>query len=771
MLNQSPKARHWENLGSISKIFRGSASQAFNPARANVSASSHRPKSWTGLRFKVTSIVAGSFAVLFLTQFLVVRAILLNNFTQLEKDRALVNATRLQNALADEISRLNDGAVDYSTWDETYQYVKGQNPNYVESQLYDSSFASVKINTVAISDRSGKLLITKGLNFYSSKKIQAPSEFRQYVSASGELDEDNHGKTQGVLSTSAGPMLVTAQPILKSNGSGRGTGVLGMGRFIDAQMIKKLSAATQLPIQVYGYRDSSLPKDVQNAILTKLQNTTSGVEVSSERTITSYVRVSDVFDSPVLVLKANNKRAIFASGLQTLNYYFWSTLLIGLTSCALVLGLLERFVLSRLKALGRQLDAVGSQGQLSARVYLSGQDELTQFAGTVNCTLEQLEQAQQALQKSEERYILAVRGAKDGIWDWNLKSNTVYFSGRWKKIFGYEEDELASTLSNWFRRQHPEDLPGLKIAIDDHLQGNSPYLEHEHRMIHKDGTERWVLCRGSAVRDQDGKPYRMAGSLTDISDRKEIALALTRQTEELARSNQELEQFAYIASHDLQEPLRKIETFGDRLKHKYGSDLDPQALDYLFRMQNAATRMRSLIQGLLTFSRVTTQSREFAPVQFSTLLGEVLDDLEVRIQETQAQITVGVLPTLNADALQMRQLFQNLICNALKFHRPGITPILEIRCDASLQDELNVPLPASAQPMCYFCVSDNGIGFEEKYLDRIFKVFQRLHGRNEYEGTGIGLAVCTKIVERHGGLLTARSVPGQGSTFIIGLPL
>jgi PAS domain S-box-containing protein len=729
--------------------------------------SSDRPKHWAGLRIQVTSIVAGSFAVLFLTQFAVVRTILLGNFARLEEDRALINAARLQNALTSEVTRLNDGALNYSTWDETYNFVEGKNPKYVETQLYDSIFASLKANSIAIVNRSGKLLVQKGQDFYESKKILLPSEFLKYVQLSAKDINDSSDKLQkDILSTASGPMLVIRQPILKSEGTGKTNGTLSMGRFIDSQMIQKLSDTTQLTINLYHYDNAYVPKALQGVIDTKLKTATIATQVIGENTIVSYARVDDVYGKPALILSAENYRTIYAQGLNSLNYYFWSTLLIGLAFCVLVLYLLERFILSRLSHLSQGVSAIGSHGTLYARVYLRGQDELTQLANTINHTLDRLQEAQQALQNSEERYTLAVNGANDGIWDWDLLNNTVYFSPRWEKILGYAETEFEQSLEAWFRHQHPQDLPELKAAIEAHLEGRTPYLQHEHRMIRKDGTDCWVMCRGSAVRDDAGTPYRMAGSMTDISDRKAAAQQLARQTEELARSNQELEQFAYIASHDLQEPLRKIEAFGDRLKRKYDKTLDEQGHDYLARMQNAAGRMRTLIQDLLAFSRVTTQSRGFSPLSLSTLLEDVLGDLEVRIQETNAQVIVDPMPTLEADALQMRQLFQNLIGNALKFQQPGTSPIIHIRHS----DEPSVK-PDQAQSFCCITVSDNGIGFEEKYLDRIFKVFQRLHGRNEYEGTGIGLAVCAKIVERHGGQLTAQSAPDQGATFIIRLPL
>ncbi len=241
-------------------------------------------------------------------------------------------------------------------------------------------------------------------------------------------------------------------------------------------------------------------------------------------------------------------------------------------------------------------------------------------------------------------------------------------------------------------------------------------------------------------------------------------LAADRQLKEyaarLAASNRELEEFAYVASHDLQEPLRKVQAFGERLQTKCGERLDESGRDYLQRMQNAAGRMQNLINGLLTFSRVATKGNPFGPVDLAQVAREVAADLEVRIEEVGGRVVLGDLPTLTADPLQMRQLLQNLIGNALKFRRPGVSP--EVRVHAE-------PLGEGSARGWRLLVEDNGIGIEEKYLERIFHVFQRLHGRDEYEGSGVGLAVCRKIAERHGGSITVRSVPGEGATFIVTL--
>lgn len=239
---------------------------------------------------------------------------------------------------------------------------------------------------------------------------------------------------------------------------------------------------------------------------------------------------------------------------------------------------------------------------------------------------------------------------------------------------------------------------------------------------------------------------------------------------ELARSNSELQQFAYIASHDLQEPLRKVQAFGDILVSRYRDALDAEGQDYLQRMQNAAARMKTLINDLLIYSRVTSKAQPFTTVDLAVVAREVAVDLESRLAETGGQLEFGALPTLEADPTQMRQLLQNLLGNALKYHRSEVPPRVQIDSRLVPNPHGEVLRTATADEVCELTVGDNGIGFEQKYAEQIFAPFVRLHGRNEYEGTGIGLAVCRKIVERHGGSITATGTPGQGATFLVRLP-
>jgi len=318
----------------------------------------------------------------------------------------------------------------------------------------------------------------------------------------------------------------------------------------------------------------------------------------------------------------------------------------------------------------------------------------------------------------------------------------------------------------------PKDIAEQFWADDQKVIHGEPVINREEHFFDEEGRKRWLLTSKLPLRDATGKIVGLMGIGRDITERKQAEDALRSSEEklrqfttQLERSNRELQDFAYVASHDLQEPLRKIVVFGERLKEKNSEAMGPEALDYLDRMQKAAARMQILINDLLTFSRVTTKAHPFAPVNLAEIASEVVNDLEGRIELVKGRVELGALPVIDAESLQMRQLLQNLIGNALKFRRPEEPPVVKVEAQI-------IPDPVTpAKKLCQLTVSDNCIGFDEKYLDRIFNVFQRLHTRNEYEGTGMGLAIVRKIALYHGGDITAKSKPGQGATFILTLPV
>jgi PAS domain S-box-containing protein len=296
-------------------------------------------------------------------------------------------------------------------------------------------------------------------------------------------------------------------------------------------------------------------------------------------------------------------------------------------------------------------------------------------------------------------------------------------------------------------------------------------INREERVPQADGTEVWFESTKVPLRNALGKIVGLVGISKNISARKIAEQMLTRSAAQLARSNAELQNFASVASHDLQEPLRKIQAFGGRLRMKCAEAIGAQGRDYLERMEGAAQRMQVLIHDLLQLSRVTSRAMPFEKCKLGEIVLAVVSDLEVAIEQKNAHVEIGWLPTIEADPVQMRQLFQNLISNALKFQQPGVAPIVSISGRVREADERQVVGPRGTQAFCEITIQDNGIGFSPTFAEQIFVVFQRLHSRSEFEGTGIGLAVCRKITDRHGGTIVAKSAEGQGATFLVTLPL
>jgi PAS domain S-box-containing protein len=334
-------------------------------------------------------------------------------------------------------------------------------------------------------------------------------------------------------------------------------------------------------------------------------------------------------------------------------------------------------------------------------------------------------------------------------------------------LTGCTRDELiGAPFKNYFTDPDRAEA-GIKLVLSKKKVTN-----YELTARDRDAKETVVSYNATTFYDRDRRLQGVFAAARDITDRKRVDEKLKLYSDKLERSNRELQDFAQVASHDLQEPLRKILSFGDRLKTKAGGSLDEDSHNYLDRMCNAAARMQILINDLMAFSRVEIKGQAFVPTDLNVIAKEVSADLETRIEQAGGRVEIEQLPTIDADPMQMRQLLQNLIGNSLKYFRAGVPPV--VRISSRKRDSRPTDSQGDTGQLRQFCeilVTDNGIGFDEKYLDRIFTVFQRLHKKGEYEGTGIGLAICRKIVDRHSGTITARSSPGQGATFLVTLPV
>jgi len=369
----------------------------------------------------------------------------------------------------------------------------------------------------------------------------------------------------------------------------------------------------------------------------------------------------------------------------------------------------------------------------------------------------------------EARKHAILESSLDPIITINHEGVVTEFNRAAEQVFGHPRSRVLGTRPSEVLFP-PSSSAGHRNRIDRYLNlGEGSMLGQRVEVTAaRAGGETFPAELAMTISQERGSPV-MTFFVRDISERKRAEREQARYSAELERSNNELEQFAYVASHDLQEPLRKIRTFGDRLEMKCADSLDDTGRQCVSRMQDAAARMQLLIDGLLNLSRVTTRGQEFEPVDLAKVVREVIGDLEVQIEQLEARVEVGKLPTIEADHLQIRQLFQNLIGNALKFHRPDEAPLVHVEGHFLHPPGKRSP-GSTAQEKCLLKVRDNGIGIDERHRDRIFDVFQRLHPRERYEGTGVGLAICRKIVERHGGEINVRGEAGKGTTFEIILP-
>ena len=361
---------------------------------------------------------------------------------------------------------------------------------------------------------------------------------------------------------------------------------------------------------------------------------------------------------------------------------------------------------------------------------------------------------------AKERYDWVAKATNDAIWDWNIKTNGLIWGDGFETLFGYDVKHIIVTLDSWAEHIHPDDLKRVSEKILACIHGSQDLQwEDEYKYVKADGSYAYVYDRGFVIRDENGIATRMIGAMQDITERKhneqilnDLHIEVQKRAEELALSNTELEQFAYVASHDLQEPLRMVTGFLNQLEKNYGAQLDDKAKKYIHFAVDGAVRMRQIILDLLEYSRVGRHGYDMQLIDLNELIAETVHLNKPLIEESNAIINWGDLPTIKGAKTPLQQVFQNLISNALKYINTVNTPTITINVVKKDKHWL-------------ISIADNGIGIEAEFFTKIFVLFKRLHSKEEYSGTGIGLAICKKIIENHGGKIWVESVRGEGSLF------
>lgn len=405
----------------------------------------------------------------------------------------------------------------------------------------------------------------------------------------------------------------------------------------------------------------------------------------------------------------------------------------------------------------------------NSRQLLQPLESFASFLGT----LVTRERTAEAMRRRKVLLMQAEKIGGTGSFEWHPDRQELLCSDGLCRLLGRDPADSFHSIFQLLRLVAPEDFPALARQIRDNRTRGARTIRSQTFRIRTQAGE-FIFCemRGSSLGGGQGPSASVAGTVSDISEYHALTESLKEAVSELSRSNTELEQFAYVASHDLQEPLRKIRAFGDRLQRLYKDNADLPGGDYVERMQNAAGRMQTLIDDLLVYSRVSRNMGSKERIDLDKLLAEAWSDLELSVEEKQAVAEWDDLPAIHGIRVHIQQLFYNLLSNSIKFSKPDVAPRIRISAKLLRREELDLPEESDmeAGDFLRIDVEDNGIGFDEQYLEKIFTIFQRLHGRFQYPGTGIGLAVCKKVVENHGGFLRASSEEGKGAIFSIYFP-
>jgi len=376
-------------------------------------------------------------------------------------------------------------------------------------------------------------------------------------------------------------------------------------------------------------------------------------------------------------------------------------------------------------------------------------------SGKVTRDVTARKKAEEDLRDSEEMVRMAVEAAEMGTWFWNVQRDEISWSDKFGALFGLTSNAKL-TYKLIIQVIHQDDRQRLDQSVQNTLNLGVPY-DIEYRVVWPDSSVHWIAAKGRAYRSAQGVAEHMQGIVMDITERKTSEERLVKMMGELKRSNDDLQQFAYVASHDLQEPLRMVASYTQLLARRYKGRLDSDADEFIAYAVDGSNRMQVLIRDLLAYSRAGTNGKALREVASESALKEALANLRATIEDSGADVTYDSLPTVTTDSVQLAQVFQNLVGNAIKYRRAEL-PHVHVSAAKNGGDEW------------IFSVRDNGLGIDSQYFERIFVLFQRLHGREEFEGTGIGLAICRKILQRLGGRIWVESQPEKGSTFYFALP-
>lgn len=489
---------------------------------------------------------------------------------------------------------------------------------------------------------------------------------------------------------------------------------------------------------------------------------------------------SAYFAIPLIILKFISRRskARFVRA-----YFLFAAFILACGSTHLLDAITFWFPAYRLNALVRFITGVVSWATVFYMIRIMPEAMTLKTTEELEKEVQERRKVEEELRFTNQQLTMAQEIANMGNWQWDMAADRIIWSGKLYEIYGIEKGSPIR-YETYLDQIHPDDRLRVNHLVQEALRTRN-FPGFYHRVLQADGSEKIVLGKGEVMVNEAGEVTGMIGTAQDVSDQQKAQQVLIEKTQALEATNTELQRFAYVASHDLQEPLRKILTFASMLQKESENTLDERSTVYLQKIVQSTGRMQHLIEDILQFSSIKDKKQGFVHMDLQALLQQVLSDIEVKIEQSGAEISWQQLPQIEGNPTQIGQLLQNLLTNAIKFVRPGEVPRIEISCSllnaSSLQHHASFQsyysLLQASEPLwqqidyVLVHVRDHGIGFDMTYHEKVFEIFQRLHPGHEYGGTGIGLAICKRIVENHHGYITAESTKGEGATFSFLLPV
>jgi len=699
---------------------------------------------------KVLLIVGSSISLAVLIILYISNAIILTSFTQLEEQKAYTNVERVQKSINGELESLKSVCGDWASWDDTKDFMLNQSSNYIKANFVPDIISDLNINFMVFLDSSGKLFYAMAFDTQNNTFEDAPQELIEHILADKSIAslKEPKNKKSGLIILNNATAFIAAQPISNSQRKGPVCGTLIIGRYLDDNLLKSFSEKTCLGIKVVN--DFESPKD--NIVL-----------MSGKNSLAGYTKLYDLTHSKYTTLEINLPREIYSRGLNTVNYFTWAITITLASILAILLLVMQKFILTPIDKLTKSFSNILSNKNTSTKLYTERNDEIGSLARSFDKLMQNLNSRMLELDESQRLVRCIIDTDPSAVFVKDADCRYILVNKAMAEIYNTTCEEMLGKTDSDFLGTAISSADQAGRFNDDNenvLLNQKPIFIKEDVFVSPSGWTKYFQAYKIPIMIKDLKC--VLGIAVDITERKKSEDAtnllnkeLTQTTEKLELINAELKSFVYIASHDLREPLRKITAFGSMLKTSLANKLAGDDFENLTFMIDGAERMAKMVEGLLVYSRVSTQTQPLQSVNLNEIVQQLKQfELSIVLEEKHVVIDVEQnLPWVMADPVQIRQLMQNLIANGIKYQPNGAVPYITITSK-----------PA-ADGMVRIEVTDNGIGIKPEYQSAIFAMFKRLHSRSEYEGTGIGLAVCKKIVERHSGKIGVESEFGKGSTF------